>query len=95
VKVVNACHATAIGEMMNFGEYCRQQITKEGKTITWLANQIGAHPSLIVKWRTRGSNPKTDYFLRICIVLATLQGRPINGIIQEAAEAMGIEIKIT
>jgi len=94
VNVVNVYHVIVMGLIMNFGEYCRQQITKEGKTITWLANQIGAHPSLIVKWRTRGSNPKVEYFLKICLVLAILQGRPINGIIEEAAKSMKIDIKL-
>ena len=83
-----------IGVKMNFGEWTRKEITKSGKTITWLAHQVGAHPSLIVKWRTRGSNPKTEYFLKICIVLAEVQERPINGILEEAAEAMGINLSI-
>ena len=84
----------AIGEYMNFGEYCRSEITKSGKTITWLAHQVGAHPSLIVKWRTRGSIPKTEYFLKICQILALLQERPLAEILEEGAESMGINLNI-
>ena len=78
---------------MNFGEYCRREVQKQGKSITWLAQQIGAHPSLIVKWRTRNCDPKTNYFLRVCVVLADMQNKPLIGIITDAAEIMEIKIK--
>ncbi len=76
---------------MNFGEWTRREITKGGKTITWLAYQVGAHPSLIVKWRTRGSTPKTEYFLKVCIEIAKLQDRPLIEVILEGSKAMGIK----
>lgn len=95
MKVVSVILVIAlIGEIMNFGEYCRSEITKSGKTITWLAHQVGAHPSLIVKWRTRGSIPKTEYFLKICEILAILQERPLAEILEEGAESMGINLNI-
>tara|TARA_R110000764_G_scaffold229572_1_gene320480 strand:- start:286 stop:546 length:261 start_codon:yes stop_codon:yes gene_type:complete len=81
-------------EIVNFGEWTRSEITKSGKTISWLAGQVGAHPSLIVKWRTRNSIPKTWYYLKVCIILAELQDRPISTLLEEGAMAMGIEFKI-
>ena len=77
---------------MNFGEWARREVTQSGKTITWLAYQVGAHPSLIVKWRTRNSTPKTEYFLKVCIVLSELQHRPLIDIIGEGANSMDIKI---
>ena len=95
MNVVNVIHVIAtIGVSMNFGEWCRSEITNSGKTITWLAHQVGAHPSLIVKWRTRGSIPKTEYYLKICITLAVLQNRPTTELLKEGANAMGINLNI-
>jgi hypothetical protein len=76
---------------MNFGEYARREVTKSGKTITWLAYEVGAHPSLIVKWRTRGSTPKAEYFLKTCQIIAKLQNRPFIDVILEGMESMGIK----
>lgn len=76
---------------MNFGEWARREVTREGKTITWLAYQVGAHPSLIVKWRTRGSTPKTEYFLKTCLTISKLQNRPLIEVILEGAQSMGIK----
>jgi hypothetical protein len=95
VNVANAIHAIALtGETMNFGEWCRAEITRSGKTITWLAHQVGAHPSLIVKWRTRASIPKTEYFLKICKTLSIVQDRPLSQVLKEGAESMGIDLQL-
>lgn len=95
MKFVNVIHVIAsIGGTMNFGEWCRAEVTKSGRTITWLAHQIGAHPSLIVKWRTRNSNPKTEYFLLICTILAKDQDRSLCIVIEEGAAAMGVKINL-
>lgn len=95
MKFVNVIPVIVLtGGFMNFGEWCRAEVNKSGRTITWLAHQVGAHPSLIVKWRTRNSNPKTEYFLLICITLAKDQNRSLCTVIEEGALAMGVKINL-
>jgi transposase-like protein len=77
----------------NFGEWVRIQVTKEGKTMAWMAREVGASQSLLSRWR-QGAIPRTEYFLKVCCVLATLQARPICGIVQEGALVMGIKIDV-
>jgi len=79
---------------MNFGEWARAEVTRHGKTVTWLAREIGASSSLVIKWRTRGSNPKSDNFLLVCKVLSELSGVRLCEILERGAAAMGIEIEI-
>jgi len=79
---------------MNFGEWARAEVTRHGKTVTWLAREIGASSSLVIKWRTRGSNPKVDNFLRVCQVLAELEGVRLCEMMERGAASMGIEIEI-
>jgi transcriptional regulator with XRE-family HTH domain len=78
---------------MNFGEWTRQTVTKEGKTLAWLAKQIGTNQSLVSRWRT-GSIPRTVYFLKTCAVIAKLQRRPILEVIQEAAFCIGVSFDV-
>ena len=79
---------------MNFGEWVRQEITKHGLTVTWLALEIGASSTLIIKWRTRGSNPKVDSFLKVCKILADLEGVRMCEMMERGAASMGIEIEL-
>tara|TARA_R100001440_G_scaffold75610_1_gene103280 strand:- start:1 stop:243 length:243 start_codon:yes stop_codon:yes gene_type:complete len=79
--------------MMNFGEWTRQCVTKEGKTLAWLAREIGTNQSLVSRWRS-GSIPRTLYFLKTCSVIAKLQGRPILEVIQEGAFCIGVSFDV-
>jgi len=78
---------------VNFGEWLRMEVTRSGKTMAWMAREVGASQSLLSRWR-QGAIPRTEYFLKVCSVLATTQGKPINGIIQQGARSMGIDIDV-
>ena len=77
----------------NFGEWVRIQVTKEGKTMAWMAREVGASQSILTRWR-QGAIPRTEYFLKVCNVLAIIQDRPICGIVQEGAMTLGIELDV-
>jgi hypothetical protein len=79
--------------MMNFGEWTRIQVNREGKTMAWMAREIGASQSLLTRWR-QGAIPRTEYFLKVCIVLATIQARPISGVLNEGAKILGIDLNV-
>jgi len=79
---------------MNFGEWVRREITRHGKTVTWLALQIEADRSLIIKWRTRGSVPRAKNFLSVCIVLAGLDNSPLADTLERGANVIGINMKL-
>jgi hypothetical protein len=75
--------------MMNFGEWVRRQVTSQGKTVAWLAKEIGTNQSVVSRWRT-GSIPRTEYFLRTCTVISKLSRRPVLQVIQEGAFCIGV-----
>ena len=77
--------------MMNFGEWARIQVTKEGRTLSWLAKEIEANQSLISRWR-QGSIPRTEYFLKVIKVVAQLQKKPFNQVLKHGASSIGIVI---
>jgi predicted transcriptional regulator len=77
--------------MMNFGEWARIQVTKEGRTLSWLAKEIGANQSLISRWR-QGSIPRTEYFLKVIKVVSQLQKKPFNQVLKHGAFSIGIVI---
>ena len=77
--------------MMNFGEWARIQVTKEGRTLSWLAKEIGANQSLISRWR-QGSIPRTEYFLKVIKVVAKLQKQPFHQVLKHGALSIGIVI---
>jgi len=74
---------------MNFGEWVRRQVTSQGKTVAWLAKEIGTNQSVVSRWRT-GSIPRTEYFLRTCTVISKLSRRPVLQVIQEGAFCIGV-----
>jgi len=76
---------------MNFGEFCRKEMNGMGKSIHWLTIQVGASASVISKWR-KGTNPKTEYFLKVCRVISQAKGIPLLEVIIQAAASMGIEL---
>lgn len=78
---------------MNFGEWARVQVTKEGKTLAWLAKEIGANQSLVSRWRT-GSIPRTAYFLKVILVISKLQDQPFNQVLKHGALSIGIVIDV-
>ena len=65
--------------------------TKHDKSLSWLAGRIGSHPSLLCKWRSGLSNPKTEYFFLVCKEISLLRREPIEKTIREGASAMGIK----
>jgi len=75
--------------MMNFGEWVRREVTSQGKTVAWLAKEIGTNQSVVSRWRT-GSIPRTEYFLRTCTVISKLSRRPVLQVIQEGAICIGV-----
>jgi hypothetical protein len=75
--------------MMNFGEWVRREVTSQGKTVAWLAKEIGTNQSVVSRWRT-GSIPRTEYFLRTCTVISKLSRRPVLQVIQEGAFCIGV-----
>lgn len=77
----------------NFGEWVRIQVTKEGKNMAWMARKVGASQSLLTRWR-QGAEPRTEYFLKVCVELSIIQSRPICIIIQEGSSAMGIDFNV-
>jgi len=74
---------------MNFGEWVRREVTSQGKTVAWLAKEIGTNQSVVSRWRT-GSIPRTEYFLRTCTVISKLSRRPVLQVIQEGAICIGV-----
>jgi len=74
---------------MNFGEWVRRQVTSQGKTVAWLAKEIGTNQSVVSRWRT-GSIPRTEYFLRTCTVISKLSRKPVLQVIQEGAFCIGV-----
>lgn len=62
------------------------------KSLTWLADRIGSHPSLLCKWRSGLSNPKTEYFLLVVKEISILKGISFESTLREAAESMGIKL---
>ena len=96
MNVVNVTPVTATEKKMknvNFGEWVRIQVTQEGKTMAWMAREVGASQSLLSRWRL-GAIPRTEYFLKVCIVLATIQDMPISGILEQGARTLGIELNV-
>jgi transposase-like protein len=75
--------------MMNFGEWVRREVTSQGKTVAWLAKEIGTNQSVVSRWRT-GSIPRTEYFLRTCTVISKLSRKPVLQVIQEGAICIGV-----
>jgi hypothetical protein len=75
----------------NFGEWVRIQVTREERTMAWMSREVGASQSILTRWR-QGAIPSTEYFFKVCVVLASIQDRPIYGIIQEGANTLGIEL---
>jgi len=75
--------------MMNFGEWVRREVTSQGKTVAWLAKEIGTNQSVVSRWRT-GSIPRTEYFLRTCTVISKLSRKPVLQVIQEGAFCIGV-----
>jgi len=61
--------------------------------MAWMAREIGASQSLLTRWR-QGAIPRTEYFLKVCIVLATIQARPISGVLNEGAKILGIDLNV-
>jgi len=74
---------------MNFGEWVRREVTSQGKTVAWLAKEIGTNQSVVSRWRT-GSIPRTEYFLRTCTVISKLSRKPVLQVIQEGAFCIGV-----
>lgn len=83
----------AMGYGMNFGLWVQLELQKYDKSLTWLAKRIGSHPSLLCKWRSGLSNPKTEYFFLVCIEISKLREIPLEFILIEGAEAMGIRTR--
>ena len=79
--------------MMTFGEWLRIELTKEDKTMSWMAKRLGVGPSVLTRWRT-GTNPRTEHFLKVCVILADTQKKPINGILESAAKTIGVKIHV-
>lgn len=75
----------------NFGEWVRIQVTQQEKTMAWISREVGASQSLFTRWR-QGAIPSTEYFFKVCAVLASIQDRPICGIIKEGVKTLGIEL---
>lgn len=76
---------------MHFGEWMRHRLTKHGKSMAWMSHEIGASQSLLTRWR-KGSHPRTEYFIKVCIVISKLEQKPIGIVVQEAAKTLGINI---
>tara|TARA_Y100000992_G_C21261993_1_gene491779 strand:- start:292 stop:540 length:249 start_codon:yes stop_codon:yes gene_type:complete len=76
-----------------FGEWVRIQVTKEGRNMAWMAREVGASQSLLTRWR-QGAEPRTEYFLKVCVVLSIIQSRPICIIIQEGSSVLGIDFNV-
>jgi hypothetical protein len=76
-------------KMANFGEWVRRNLTAHGKTITWLADQIHANPTMVIKWRS-GVEPRTKNFLYTCLAIAELRGDPMPVVIREASLHLGV-----
>ncbi len=85
-------HAIAMGYGMNFGLWVQTELFKHEKSLTWLADRIGSHPSLLCKWRSGLSNPKTEYFLLVVKEISILKGISFESTLREAAESMGIKL---
>ena len=92
MKCAGVIRVTVMGSMMNFGSWVQMELLKHQKNITWLAHRIGSHPSLLCKWRSGLSNPKTEYFFLVCKEISILRGEPIERTIGEGALAMGIKL---
>lgn len=80
--------------MANFGEWVRRNLTANDKTITWLADQIGGNPTMVIKWRA-GVEPRTRNFLETCVTIARLRGDPVGVVICEASLQMGVPYEYT
>jgi hypothetical protein len=78
---------------MNFGEWIRYTLTKHKKSMAWMATEIQASQSLLTRWR-QGSIPRTEYFLRVCIVIARLEKKPLQDIVVQGSKTMGIIIHV-
>ena len=61
--------------------------------MAWMARKVGASQSLLTRWR-QGAEPRTEYFLKVCVELSIIQSRPICIIIQEGSSAMGIDFNV-
>lgn len=75
---------------MNFGEWVRTQVTQEGKTMSWMAREVGVSQSLLTRWRN-GTIPRTEYFLKVCVILSKVQKKPLLEVIQAGASSIGID----
>jgi hypothetical protein len=94
VSVANAIHAIATGLMMhnkigNFGEWVRRNLTANGKTITWLADQIQGNPTMVIKWR-QGVEPRARNYIKACTAIAKLRGDPMAVVLSEGATHLGV-----
>jgi transcriptional regulator with XRE-family HTH domain len=78
---------------MNFGEWTRIEMTKHGKTLSWLAKEIGANQSLVSRWR-QGTVPRTAYFLKVIAVVSKLSGKPFDQVLKSGALSIGIVIDV-
>jgi hypothetical protein len=92
VIYVNAILVIVMGYGMNFGLWVQMELFKHEKSLTWLADRIGSHPSLLCKWRSGLSNPKTEYFLLVVKEISILKGISFESTLREAAESMGIKL---
>ena len=76
---------------MNFGEWVRREVNSMDKSIAWLLKEINASPSIANKWR-KGTQPKTEYFLKVCCIISREKGLPLLMVICIAAAKLGIEL---
>jgi len=76
----------------NFGEWVRRNLTTHGKTITWLADQLGSNPTMILKWRT-GTEPRAVNYIMTCQALAKLRGDPVAIVLCEGAAHLGVPVE--
>jgi hypothetical protein len=76
---------------MNFGEWVRKEMNGMGKSVHWLMNEIGASGSMANKWR-KGTKPKTEYFLKVCVIISREKKIPLMTTILMGAEKMGINL---
>ena len=79
--------------MMNFGEWTRKEVTSQGKTLAWLAKEIGTNQSVVSRWRM-GTTPRTEYFLKTCAAIAKLKKQPVIKVIQSGASCIGVSFNV-
>ena len=79
-------------KIKTFGEWLRSQLWTSGMSMAWMSKELGCSQSLLTHWR-KGKNPRVEYILQVCFILAKLQNRDFLEIFQEVLYIVyGIDI---